>query len=144
MWTCPKCGKELSKKDQQHFCLKPKSTDDYILMQPEELRARLETVRDTIREAIPDAEERISWQMPTFWKGRNIIHFAAAKKHIGLYPGDEATEFFAERLKEYDTSKGTIRLPHTKELPLDLISDIAVWCFEKYATEQNDFRRITK
>ena len=144
MWTCPKCGKELSKKDQQHFCLKPKSTDDYILMQPEELRARLETVRDTIREAIPDAEERISWQMPTFWKGRNIIHFAAAKKHIVLYPGDEATEFFAERLAEYDTSKGTIRLPHTKELPLHLIRDIAIWCFEKYAKEQNDFRRITK
>lgn len=135
MWPCPKCGKELSKKDQQHFCLKPKSIDDYIMTQPEELRARLETLRDTIREAIPYAEERISWQMPTYWKGRNIIHFAVAKKHIGLYPGGEATEVFAQRLAEYDTSKGTVRLPHTKELPLDLIRDIAVWCFEKYAND---------
>ena len=135
MWTCPKCGKELSKKDQQHFCLKPKSTDDYILMQPEELRARLETVRDTIREAIPDAEERISWQMPTFWKGQNIIHFAAAKKHIGLYPGGEATEVFREQLKGYEVSKGTIRLPHNKELPIDLIRDIAAWCYAQYEKE---------
>ena len=135
MWTCPKCGKQLSKEDQRHFCLKPESIDDYIASQPEELHPRLEAVRKTIQEAVPLAEERIGWQMPTYWKGRNLIHFAAAKKHIGLYPGGEATEFFAERLKEYNTSKGTIRLPHSKELPLELIRDIAVWCYEKYAKE---------
>ena len=71
--------------------------------------------------------------MPTFWKGQNIIHFAASKKHIGLYPGGEATEAFADRLSVFDTSKGTIRLPHDKELPLELIRDIAQWCYEKYA-----------
>ena len=71
--------------------------------------------------------------MPTFWKGQNLIHFAAFKKHIGLYPGGEATEVFAERLTEFDTGKGTIRLPHDKDLPLELIRDIAVWCYEKYA-----------
>ena len=84
MWTCPRCKKQLSKEDQQHFCVKPESIDAYIAMQDDTVRPRLETVRIAIREAIPHAEERISWSMPTFWKGQNIIHFAAAKKHIGL------------------------------------------------------------
>lgn len=135
MWTCPRCKKQLSKEDQQHFCVKPESIDAYIAMQDDTVRPRLETVRIAIREAIPHAEERISWSMPTFWKGQNIIHFAAAKKHIGLYPGDEATELFREQLKGYEVSKGTIRLPHNKELPIDLIRDIAAWCYAQYAKE---------
>ena len=133
MWTCPKCGKQLSRKDQQHYCVKPETIDDYISLQDESVQPRLESIRETIRTAIPEAQEKISWSMPTFWKGRNIIHFAASKKHIGLYPGDEATEAFADRLSEFDTSKGTIRLPHNRELPLELVRDIAVWCYEKYA-----------
>ncbi|MGX8704035.1 MAG: iron chaperone, partial [bacterium] len=63
----------------------------------------------------------ISWSMPTYWKGKNIIHFAASKKHLGLYPGGEAATVFTEELKEYDVSKGTIRLPWNKELPAELI-----------------------
>ena len=133
MWTCPKCGKQLSRKDQQHYCVKPETIDDYISLQDESVQPRLESIRETIRTAIPEAQEKISWSMPTFWKGRNIIHFAASKKHIGLYPGDEATEAFADRLSEFDTSKGTIRLPHNREPPLELVRDIAVWCYEKYA-----------
>ena len=70
--------------------------------------------------------------MPTYWKGRNIIHFAAAKKHIGLYPGGEVTTVFAEELKDFDVSKGTIRLPWNKELPAELIQRIARWCYEEY------------
>ncbi len=135
MWTCPRCKKQLSKEDQQHFCVKPELIDAYIAMQDDTVRPRLETVRIAIREAIPHAEERISWSMPTFWKGQNIIHFAAAKKHIGLYPGGEATEVFREQLKGYEVSKGTIRLPHNKELPIDLIRDIAAWCYAQYAKE---------
>ena len=91
MWTCPKCGRELTRKDQQHYCLKPQSVDAYISLQDASVRPRLETIRETIRAAVPEAQEKISWSMPTYWKGRNIIHFAASKKHIGLYPGDEAT-----------------------------------------------------
>ena len=98
MWTCPKCGKQLARKDQQHFCIKPESIDEYISQQAESVQPRLQAIRQTIREAIPDAQEKISWQMPTYWKGRNIIHFAASKKHIGLYPGGEAAEVFADRL----------------------------------------------
>ena len=103
----------------------------YIAEQDETIRPRLEDVYKVISDAMPNAEERISWGMPTFWKGRNIIHFAAAKKHIGLYPGPEAIEFFADRLQDYKTSKGAIQLPNNKELPLDLIKDIARWCYER-------------
>ena len=71
--------------------------------------------------------------MPTFWKGRNIIHFAASKKHLGLYPGGEATIVFADRLAGFDVSKGTIRFSYNKPLPKELITDIARWCYEHYA-----------
>ena len=104
---------------------------EYISEQDENIRPRLIAVYDTIRTALPDAEERISWGMPTFWKGRNIIHFAPAKNHIGIYPSPEAIEAFAEQLTEYKTSKGAIQLPNNKELPLKLIAAIAHYSYEK-------------
>lgn len=105
--------------------------DEYIQAQDPAIRDRLKLIRNAISEAIPGAEERISWQMPTYWKGRNIIHFAAGKNHIGIYPGPEAVEAFLPRLEGYKTSKGAIQLPNSRELPLDLIKEIAVWSFEK-------------
>ena len=131
-WKCPKCGREFSKKDQQHFCEKPQTIDEYIAAQDERVQPRLNEIRAILKKALPEAEECISWSMPTYSKGRNIIHFAAFKKHIGVYPGGEATEKFAEELAEYDTSKGTIRLPYDRELPEDLLVRIARWCYEKY------------
>ena len=104
---------------------------EYIHTQDSTIQPRLTAIYDTIRTAIPDAQERLSWGMPTFWKGRNIIHFAPAKKHIGLYPGPEAVEAFADQLSGYKTSKGAIQLPNSKELPLELIAEIAQWSFEK-------------
>ena len=106
--------------------------DEYIQKQDTDIQPRLNLLRDTIRAAIPDAVEKISYQMPTYWKGRNIIHFAAFKDHIGIYPGGEATTVFAENLKDYKTSKGTIQIRHDQELPLELIREIALWCYEKY------------
>ena len=105
--------------------------DEYIQAQTTAIQERLCTVRNAIATAIPEAEERISYQMPTFWKGRNIIHFAAFKNHIGIYPGGEATAVFAEKLKDYKTSKGTIQIPNNKELPLELIKEIAQWSYER-------------
>lgn len=107
--------------------------DEYIAAQDEAIQPRLNAIRDTIRAALPDAVEKISYQMPTYWKGRNIIHFAAFKNHIGLYPGGEAPVVFAEKLKDYKTSKGTIQFPLNKEIPLELIAEIAVWCYGRYA-----------
>ena len=133
MWKCPKCGREFERQEQSHNCGKPQTVEDYILSQEESVQPRLREVREIIRAAIPDAQERISWSMPTLWKGRNLIHFAASKKHLGIYPGGEATAVFADELKEYDVRKGTIRLPYTKPLPTELIAEIARWCYKEYS-----------
>ena len=131
MWTCPKCGRTFKKQNQDHYCGKaPETIDEYIAAQPEEIRQYLKEVRNVLHAALPEAEERISWSMPTFWKKHNIIQFAGFKKHIGLYPGSEAVLEFAEQLKAYKTSKGTIQLPYNKPLPLELIGEIAAWCYE--------------
>ena len=84
-------------------------------------------IHDAIKNALPDAVQKISWSMPTYWRKRNLIQFAASKKHIGLYPGPAAVETFADRLQGYKTSKGTIQLPYDKPLPIDLIGEIAAW-----------------
>lgn len=132
MWKCPKCGREFARQEQQHYCGKPTTVDEYISAQDEAVQPRLREVRAVLRAAIPEAEERMSWSMPTFWRGRNLIHFAVAKKHLGLYPGGEATAVFAEELRDYDVSKGTIRIPWDRELPVELIGKIAKWCYEAY------------
>lgn len=130
--------KVRSKKDYDSSTSTVRSTDKqepdaietYISEHPEEIQSLLNTLNEVISEAIPDAEKRISWKMPTFWKQHNIIHFAAFKKHIGLYPGDKAILYFAEELKPYKTSKGAIQFPYDSQLPLELIAKIAKWCYE--------------
>ena len=133
MWRCPQCNRVFGKQDQPHFCGKPQTVDAYIAQQDAAVQPRLQEIRSLLRSALPQAQERISWAMPTYWKGRNIIHFAASKKHLGLYPGDEATAAFAAELRAYDVSKGAIRLPYDQELPADLITRIARWCFQEYS-----------
>ena len=133
MWTCPKCGRSFRAENQSHYCGRaPETVEAYILAQDEGIRDQLQNVREAIRDELPNATEKISWSMPTYWQGHNIIHFAAAKKHIGLYPGPEAVEQFADKLEEAGCkySKGSIQIPYSDELPLDLISAIAAWCRE--------------
>ena len=110
-WTCPDCGRTFERQGQSHYCGKPVTVDEFIDAQEERVRPKLREIRAILRAALPDAEETISWSMPTYRKGRNLIHFAASKKHLGLYPGGEATAVFAEELAGYDVSKGTVRLP---------------------------------
>ena len=131
MWKCPKCGRTFKNENQSHYCGKaPETVGEYILAQDEAIRGHLESVRNVLRASLPDAVEKISWSMPTWWKEHNIIHFAAAKKHIGLYPGPEAVTFFAEKLDQAGCkySKGSIQIPYSDELPLGLIAEIADWC----------------
>jgi len=132
MWKCPECGREFTRTGQSHYCgSKPANIDEYIARQDESLRARLYDVRNAIRSAIPDAKETITWSMPN-WKGRhNVIQFALNKNHIGLYPGEEAVTHFSEKLTGYETSKGNIRLPLDRPLPVELISEIAAWCWQQ-------------
>ena len=133
MWKCPKCGRSFKKENQGHYCGKaPETVGEYILAQDEGVRNQLQSVRQALISRLPGATEKISWSMPTYWKNHNIIHFAAQKKHIGLYPGPEAVEFFSEKLKlaGLKYNKGSIQIPYSDELPLDLIAEIAAWCIE--------------
>ena len=133
MWKCPKCGRTFKKENQGHYCGEaPKTIEEYINAQDEEFRSQLYAVREALKRSLPDATEKIAWSMPTYWQGGNIIHFAANKKHIGLYPGPEAVAHFAEKLDQTGCkySKGSIRIPYSEDLLLELISEIAEWCRE--------------
>ena len=106
--------------------------DEYIERQDPARKDNLCDVRDTSRKELPGAEERISWSMSTWWKGHNLIHFAAAKKHIGIYPGPGAVEHFAHQFTKRGLkfSKGAVQIPYGDNLPLDLVTEITRWCGE--------------
>jgi uncharacterized protein YdhG (YjbR/CyaY superfamily) len=100
------------------------SIDEYIAAFPEDRQVLLEAVRAAIRVAAPDAEERISYQMPTFALHGNLVHFASHKDHIGFYPTPSGIEAFKEELSGYESSKGAVQFPVDRPLPLDLIRRI--------------------
>lgn len=134
MWECPKCGRQFKNTERDHYCgPAPQTIAEYIAQQPEEIQPYLRQIDETIHSALPDAVQKISWSMPTYWNRRNLIHFAAFKKHVGLYPGPAAVEAFAARLQGYRTSKGAIQFPYSKPLPLELIAEIAAWCGKKHS-----------
>lgn len=104
--------------------------DEYIAAQDETMQANLKEVCQAIRSQLPDAEEKISWGMPTWHHHHNLIHMACANHHIGIYPGADGVEAFAGVLKQrgFRFSKGAIQIPYGDKLPLDLIKEIAGWC----------------
>jgi uncharacterized protein YdhG (YjbR/CyaY superfamily) len=102
-----------------------KSIDEYIASFPEETQKILEELRSVIKAAAPDAKEKISYQIPTLeLNSRNLIHFAAWKKHIGMYPIPAGSEAFEKELSQYADGKGTLKFPLNKPLPLKLIREI--------------------
>lgn len=98
--------------------------DEYIMLFSPEVQQKLQAIRAVIKETVPDAQEKISWQMPTFALHGNLIHFAAFKNHIGIYPGASGVETFQDKLTNYKTSKGAIQFPMDQPLPFDLITEI--------------------
>ncbi len=103
----------------------PKTIDEYIARYSPEVQEILQKVRQTIREAAPEAEETISYQMPAFTlKGRSLVYFAAHKKHIGFYPTPTGIAEFKEELAIYGAGKGTAQFPFDKPIPYDLITRI--------------------
>ena len=108
------------------------SIDEYIETFPDDIQKKLQQVRTTVRAAAPDAEEKISYQMPTFTLNGNLVYFAAFKNHIGLYPTPSGTEAFKRELAGYKTAKGSIQFPLDEPLPLKLISRIV-----KYRVAEN-------
>ena len=119
--------------------LKPKNIDEYIATFPEDVQVMLAELRATIQAAAPAAEEKISYQMPTFALNGNLVHFAAFKNHIGLYPAPTGMEAFQEELSVYKTGKGSVQFPIDQPLPLDLIRKIV-----QYRVAENAQRAAAK
>ena len=105
--------------------------DDYIATFASNVQEHLTQIRDTIKKVAPQAGEKISYGMPTFTLNGNLIHFAAYKNHIGLYPAPVALEPFAADLSGYKTSKGAVQFPINKPMPLQLIEKITKFRVEK-------------
>jgi uncharacterized protein YdhG (YjbR/CyaY superfamily) len=101
-----------------------KTIDEYISQFPPAIREKLRTIRKVIKEAAPEAEEKISYQMPTFALHGNLVYFAAFKDHIGFYPLPGGIDEFKRELSEYAVGKGSIRFPLDKPLPIELIARI--------------------
>lgn len=100
------------------------SIDEYVATFPQEVQQMLEELRATIKAAAPEAEEKISYQMPTFAQKGNLVHFAAFKHHIGLYGASGAIQAFENELSTYAGPKGSLKFPINRPLPLALISKI--------------------
>lgn len=101
------------------------SIDAYLANLPPDHRQALETLRGQIRALVPEAEEAISYGLPTFKLKGNLVHFGAAAKHCAFYPG-AVIDQFADRLAGFETAKGTIRFQPDRPLPPDLIRDIVL------------------
>ena len=101
----------------------PKTVDTYLASLPEDQRAALQKLRETIKAAAPEAGESISYGIPSFkYKGRPLIHIGAAKHHCAIY--GLVPDAYKDELKQYDTSKGTIRFPADKPLPATLVKKL--------------------
>lgn len=97
------------------------SIDEFISGYPKTVQITLQELREFIHREVPDAQEKISYGIPTFTFHGNLVHFSAYETHIGFYPGAAPIAEFAKELEKYETSKGTVRFPIHKPLPYDLI-----------------------
>ncbi len=101
--------------------------DQYIAGFPPEVQPILEQMRAIIRETAPDAQECISWQMPTYKQKGNVVHFAGHTHHVGFYPGASGIEVFKDRFAGLKSSKGAVQFPYNQPLPVELIREIVAF-----------------
>jgi uncharacterized protein YdhG (YjbR/CyaY superfamily) len=118
---------------------KPTSVEEYFSWFSPEIQAKLQQIRDTLRAALPEAKEVISYHMPAFKTTEVLVYYAAAKSHLGYYPTNSGVEEFKKELADYVTSKGAIQFPYDRELPLDLMAQIA-----QFRAEEAKFRAELK
>jgi uncharacterized protein YdhG (YjbR/CyaY superfamily) len=104
-----------------------KTIDEYINSFPDNIQLILETMRQTIRKAAPEAIEVISYRMPGFKLNGSLVWFAAFKNHIGFFPTSSGVEAFKIELSSYKTSKGAIQFPLDKPIPYDLVEKIVIF-----------------
>ena len=104
----------------------PETMDEYIKAFPKDVQSVLEKIRQSIRKAVPEAEETISYRMPSFkLKGRVLVYFAAFRKHIGFYP--PAPREFKKEVSKYEGPKGNLKFPTDEPIPYDLITRIVLF-----------------
>jgi uncharacterized protein YdhG (YjbR/CyaY superfamily) len=113
--------------------------DEYIAQFPQETQEILQRIRKSIKDAVPNAIEKLSYGMPTFYLNGNLVHFAAWKNHIGFYPQPKGIEVFSEDLAKYEKTKGTVKFPLDEPIPYQLIKKIAV-----YRAQQNTVAKRSK
>ena len=117
----------------------PTTIDQYIRACPREVQKKLSDLRATIHKAAPDATEKISYGMPTFFHHKNLVHFAAFKNHIGFYPAPSGIAAFEDEISPYFTSKGTLQFPLDEPLPLKLVARIV-----KFRVAENEAKAPPK
>ncbi len=108
------------------------SIDEYILQFSPEVQEILKMFRKIMKEVAPEAEERMSWQMPTFVLHGNLVHFAAHKNHIGFYPAPSGIDAFKQELSGYKGAKGSVQFPLNKPMPYELVRKIV-----KFRVDEN-------
>lgn len=116
------------------------SIDEYISTFPKDVQKILEELRETIKAAAPEAEQKISYGIPTFMlNGKYLIYFAGWKNHISIYPIPSGSEAFNQQVSKYVEGKGTLKFPLDKPLPMRLITKIV-----KYRVAENSKRSDNK
>lgn len=103
------------------------SVDDYIATQPSAVKSLLESIRKTIKETAPQAEECISYQMPAYKLKGPLVYFAAYKNHIGFYPTGNGIKAFQKEIASYKNSKGAVQFPLNQPIPHDLIRKMVLF-----------------
>lgn len=102
----------------------PGNVQEYIAGFPRDVQKILQQIRTAIREAAPDAEETIKYQVPTFVLNENLVHFAAFKNHVGFYPTPSGIQRFKDELSSFKSAKGSVQFPLAEPMPLSLIRKI--------------------
>jgi uncharacterized protein YdhG (YjbR/CyaY superfamily) len=113
--------------------------DEYISDFSKEVQHILQKIRAIVKEAAPDAEEAIKYQIPTFVLSGNLVHFAAFEKHIGLYPTPSGIEQFKDELSSYKSAKGSVKFPLGSPIPYGLIEKIV-----KFRVKENRLKAANK
>ncbi len=111
-----------------------KTVDEYIASFPKNVQSILQELRQVIRDLAPNAEETISYGIPTFdLNGRHLVHFAAFKNHVSFFPTSSGIAAFKKELSVYKTSRGTVQFPLDKPIPFDLVKRIV-----KFRVKENE------
>lgn len=108
------------------------TVDEYISLFLDDVREKLNQMRKIIKETAPDAEEKISYRMPAYFKNGPLVYFAAFKNHIGFYPTASGTEAFKEEFKPYKSGKGSVQFPMDESLPIELVKRVV-----RFKVEEN-------